>query len=167
MSVPRLWCWSSSSGSRFQSSFTHALPRLGASREAAFLAGAGPPAAFPQDYCQISVDAVESVESGWAVCPWWSCEEVVGWSRRGEAKRSEGEIPQARIWAGLGCTQVNKESSSRTGKTTSMATGINVTDLGAGQGPASSSRRATRSRNKGDEAETLVMIRRCCEEAVE
>lgn len=58
----------------------------------------------------------------------WSCDEVVGWSRRGEAKRSEGEIPQDRIWAGLGYRQVNKEGSSRTGKTTSMATGVNVTD---------------------------------------
>lgn len=82
----------------------------------------------PQDYCQISVEAVEAVESGWAVCPRWSGDEVVGWSRRGEAKRSEGEIPQDRIWAGLGYRQVNKEGSSRTGKTTSMATGINVTD---------------------------------------
>lgn len=78
---PVCGCWSSSSGFRFELSFTHALPQLGASREAAFPAGAGPPAASPQDYCQISVAAVES---GLAVSPWWSSRGVA-W--RVEAKR--------------------------------------------------------------------------------
>lgn len=49
------------------------------------------------------------------------------WDGRCEAKR-RGDTPEDRIWAGLGYRQVNKEGSSRTGKTTSMATGINVTD---------------------------------------
>lgn len=39
---PVCGCGSSSSGSRFTLWFTHALPQLGASREAAFPAGAGP-----------------------------------------------------------------------------------------------------------------------------
>lgn len=42
----------------------------------------------PKDYCQISAEAVES---GWAVSPWWNSDEVMGWSRRVEAKR-RGEI---------------------------------------------------------------------------
>lgn len=78
MKFPVCGFWSSSSGFRFRLWFTHALPQLGASREAAFPA---------QDYCQISAEAVES---GWAVSPWWSSDEVMGWSRRGESRRSEG-----------------------------------------------------------------------------
>lgn len=97
---PVCGCGSSGSRSRFTLWFTHALPQLGASREAAFPAGAGPPPASPQDYCQISVAAVES---GWAVSPWWSSRGVA-W--RGEASRSEakGEITTPGLdlgWAGL------------------------------------------------------------------
>lgn len=58
------------------------------------------PCCVPQDYYQISV---ETVESGWAVCPWWSTDEVVGWSRRGEAKRRGDRT--GRDWAGLDCRQ--------------------------------------------------------------